>query len=49
MVRKRKGAGEVGRTEKYQNGRKRKGAEDVGRTETIQNGPFVQSFVQIKL
>jgi hypothetical protein len=30
MVRKRKGAGEVGRTEKYRNGKKKKGSRNVG-------------------
>jgi hypothetical protein len=30
MVRKRKGAGKLGRAEKYRNGKKRKGAEEGG-------------------
>ncbi len=30
MVRKRKGTGEVGRTEKYQNGKKKKGSRRGG-------------------
>ncbi len=37
MLRKRKGAGEVGRTEKYRNGKKRKGAGMLGRTEKYRN------------
>jgi hypothetical protein len=35
IVRKRKGAGEVGRTKKYWNGKKKKGSRKVGENEEV--------------